>query len=915
MKSYIGWRRKGKSENRRWARWCILALWFLLLSVLSLRVSAAPKKEQELVITFHYERYDGDYEGYHIWSWTDKEEGSEYDFSGEDEYGAWTQVHYSWQEELPQIGFLVKINDWEAGEVAADRFVDLSSVENGSLDVYILQNDTDVYYAKEDLPSGIRFLKTSLDSFTEVSFEIYLREGTGSQGIPEFSVIDEEGSVYEIADCQVSAEEKLISGSLIIEEVPDLHRNLYLICNGEKGIIHAGGVFDTPDFQERFCYAGADLGAVWNKEYTSFRLWAPTATKAEVVLYERGTGGEAFEICPMEESEGGTWYLKKDGDLDGVYYTYRVTVEGETREVTDPYARTCGLNGERGMILNAENTDPDSFYDENVQNAGISQMPILYEMSVRDFSMDRSASFSQRGTYAAAAQTGVTNTAQDAAGIDYLEELGITYVHLLPTQDSMEVDEEDVAGSYNWGYMTYNFFTPEGAYSTDPENGAVRVSEFKQMVSAFHRKGIGVVMDVVYNHTTWESGLESIVPGYYYRKNGDGSFSNGSGCGNEVASERGMARKLIVDSVCYWLEEYHVDGFRFDLMGLIDLDTMNEIQERASAIRSDVLLYGEGWTGGTSSYEGETGMSSNAQKMPGIGVFSNVYRRGIQKYVCGIFEEEQADGSMNSIVPAIRFGIVAATDNEATKSLGYWTLTPFQCINYASCHDGYTLWDLIRLSTPDETEEQQKRRKRLEAAVTLTAQGIPFFQSGEEFLRSKTKDGDISTANSNSYNAGDEINSLKWELVTQNSDMVEYYKGLIAFRKAHPGLRLETTQAVQEQLAFLDVVEEPAVGYIVREKLSWWREDRICVLHNPTEEEIAARLPLGIWKVYVDAEHAGTDVLSVIAGGTDVTVEGISALVLVSFGLSGAGWGAAAGAVIVLGGCFFLCRRRGGKKQ
>lgn len=855
----------------------------LLAILFPIRAYAA--QAQPLTVTFHYDRLEQDYDGFHIWSWIDAEEGHEYDFSGVDDYGTWTQVSYSNVPEGSQIGFLIKLNDWEPGEVRTDRFLDLSRVQNGMLDVYILQGEDQVYYSAEELPKDGRFIYTYLDTFSEVNFMMMNSRGAGK---PEFTVTDDTGKQYPMEVSRIRTEGRLTIGILSVEGITDLRKTLYLNCNELSQVICARRVFDTPRFQERFCYEGDDLGAVWTPECTAFRLWAPTASKAEVLLYRHGTIGGPVQTHTMERAEGGTWYAELAGNFDQVYYTYRVTVEGETHEVVDPYAKACGLNGQRGMVVDLNRTDPENFCDEAVKNAGISKTPIIWEANVRDLSMDGDAGFSNRGTYRAAAQAGIVNSAGDAVGIDYLEKLGITYVQIMPVQDSPDVDESDVAASYNWGYMTQHYFIPEGAYSVNPSNGNVRIREFKELVGALHQRGIGVIMDVVYNHTVNSSELENIVPGYYYRLNQDGSLSNGSACGNEMATERAMVQKLIIDSACYWLNEYHVDGFRLDLMGLIDMGTLRDLRDRLSAVRPDVLLYGEGWTGGESSYEGKTGMSENAGKLLGIGMFDNVYRQAIQKYVCGIFEEEQVDGKVRNIVPDVCFGIVAALEHPATQSVGYWTQNSRQCVNYASCHDGYTLWDQIRLSTLNDSEDLQRQRSMLAASVTMLAQGIPFFQSGEEFLRSKTVNNDLNTVQSNTFNAGDEFNSLKWAQSSENRDVVEYYKGLITFRKAHPGMLLNTAEEVQERLEFLNV-DTPMIAYTVREKGPWWRDTQVCVIHNPLEQAVSVSLPGRSWKVYVQDGQAGTDILGT-ADGKSVDVAAVSTMVLIHTSLSVLGW-------------------------
>lgn len=870
----------------------------LLAVLLLFPVKAYAVETGDLAVTFHYVRAEQDYEGFRIWSWVDDQEGKEYGFSGVDGHGARTMVSYSDISEDSRIGFLIKLNDWESGEIRADRFLDLSKIQNGALDVYILQSEAQVYYSQDELPEGGRLQNAYLDSFSQVAFEM-TQTVLGFSEEPDFSIFDDNGKTYPVKLLQMKNKDLHITGTLSVEGIEDLRRTLYLQSGELSLAVQPRGVFDTPAFQERCCYDGDDLGAVWSPERTAFRLWAPTASAVEVALYRHGTGGEPILIRKMEPAEGGTWYLALEGNFDQAYYTYRITAGEETREAVDPYARACGLNGVRGMVIDLEATFSGDFHDQTVTQAGISRNPIVYEMSVRDFSMDSGADFANPGTFRAVVQSGVTNEAGGAAGIDYLEDLGITYVHLMPTQDSPEVDENDVSASYNWGYMTRHFFIPEGGYSVNPGSGTARIREFKEMVSGLHRRGIGVVMDVVYNHTAGTSMLEDIVPGYYYRREDGGGFSNGSSCGNETATERTMVRKLIVDSVSYWLKEYHVDGFRFDLMGLIDLETMQKIQDRAAAVRPDVLLYGEGWTAGDTCYKGRTGKSVNAGDMPGVGVFNNVYRRSVRKYVCGIFEEEETSGEAAQSIPQqVCYGITAAVGHPFIQSMGRWTRTPEQSVNYASCHDGYTLWDLIRLTRPEEPEDLQKRRELLSASITLLAQGTPFFQSGEEFLRSKTTEGDLSTARMNSYDAGDGVNSLKWSLTSENLDIVDYYKGLIAFRKAHPGMWMQTVEDLRDRLTFLDM-EAPIIGYTVKEQTAWWKDVQVCVVHNPLNQEIAVPLPGGVWNVYVQEGQAGTDPLGVLKSGA-AEIAPVSTLAAVHTSLSAAGWCAVVLLVVLL---------------
>lgn len=651
-------------------------------------------------------------------------------------------------------------------------------------------------------------------------------------------------------------------------------------------IIEYNKIFSTKEFEAANHYQGDDLGAVWTGEETRFRVWAPTAEQVVLNLYKTGDQNDLYLKVPMRKAVHGTWIVAVDGDLNGTYYTYSVTVNGETNEAVDPYAKAAGVNGKRGMVVNLTATDPEGFKSEKKPEFGNATDAVIYELHIRDFSIDPSSGMVHKGKYLAFTETGTKNAHGEATGLDYLKELGITHVHLLPAFDYKTIDETrlDVA-QFNWGYDPQNYNVPEGSYSTDPYHGEVRIREFKQMVQALHRAGIRVIMDVVYNHTmdNKESNFHRIVPGYYHRFTPEGAFSNASGCGNETASERIMMRKFIIDSVVYWAKEFHIDGFRFDLMGIHDIRTMNELRKALDEVEPGLLVYGEGWTGGMSPLpDWERALKINVRQLDsGIAAFNDNIRDGIKG---SVFEHDETGfiSGRNGMEDTIKFGVVAATGHEwidypkVLYSNGPWALEPTQCVNYTSAHDNLTLWDKITLSTPNDIHEERVKMNLLSAAIILTSQGIPFFQAGEEFLRSKPLNEEGTKFDENSYASSDRINSLKWNSITEHKEVVDYYKGLIAFRRNHSALRMTTTEELETHLRFLKWLEPNLIAFLI----SHPAEGEICVIYNANKNFKLVHVPEGDWRVYVKGNRAGNEVLDTHTGGV-VYIEPISAVVMV----------------------------------
>jgi len=631
--------------------------------------------------------------------------------------------------------------------------------------------------------------------------------------------------------------------------------------------------YSSAEFEMLYTYRGNDLGAVWTREKTSFRLWAPTATKVFVNLYHGGNAGtdDLIEQIKMKKDVNGTWVAEKFGNLNGIYYTYSVTVKRRSIEACDPYARTTGVNGNRAMILDLDSTNPEGWENDRDPHFGESFTDaVIAEVHVRDMSIDPSANIHHAGKYLGMIETGTKTDSGIPTGIDHYKNLGITHLHILPMYDYGSVDESRLdMPQYNWGYDPVNFNVPEGSYSSDPFHGEVRVKEVKQMVKGLHDNGISVIMDVVYNHV-YESKdfcFNKIVPNYFSRVNEKGVFSNGSVCGNDTASERSMVSKYIVDSVCYWADEYHIDGFRFDLVGLIDTDTINQIMTEVHKKHPNVVFYGEGWTMPTELTKPGVTLTTqlNSAKVPGFAFFSDTIRDALRGSV------------FDMTMPGYAVGADTDKNTLHTCYMGvpFWANDPTQCINYISCHDNNTLIDRIVLSIPEAPRGIHVRMNNLAATFCLTAQGIPFFQAGEEMLRSKP-DGKGGLEH-NSFKSPDHVNSIKWNTLNDPLCMrtYHYYKGLLAFRRAHEELRLTDREDVLETVRPLHVDDPHVVAFGIGSA----GEHQMIAVFNASFSTVEFPLPEGKWNICINAFRAGTEVLATAEKRT--YVEPLAALILV----------------------------------
>jgi len=634
--------------------------------------------------------------------------------------------------------------------------------------------------------------------------------------------------------------------------------------------------YSSAEFEAEFTYPGDDLGAAWTKDATTFRVWAPTADSVKVNLYTSGTPGTAdlIEQLEMTPDINGTWVATKEGDLNGVYYAYLVTVNGTVNEACDPYARTTGVNGQRAMVIDLDSTDPEGWENDVDPHYGNSIVDaVIYELHVRDLSVDESSGIQNKGKFLGIVEPGTSNADGHPTGLDYMKQLGITHLHLLPSYDYASVDETDPEAAFNWGYDPVNYNVPEGSYSTDPYDGFVRVREMKQMIKTLHDNGISVVLDVVYNHVynAEEFCFNQIVPGYFSRITDDGVYSNGSICGNDTASERAMVKKFIVDSVTYWADEYHMDGFRFDLAGLIDTETINACIEEVHKTHPNVIFYGEGWNMTTMvTKEGYTMTTqTNATQVPEFSFFSDFVRDSLRGSNSNASKTGflQGGGGYTSAVRDIFMG----------KST--WCKNPTQTVNYASCHDGYTLFDRLTLSMGNASFQDICRVNNLSAAIIMTSQGTPFIQAGEEMLRTKPLE-EAGRFEHNSYKSPDSLNSIKWNVLSDPlyQSVSDYYAGLIEFRAAHPALRMRTAAEVEQHISMLPGLDFNVVACHITAGANG-ENNEIVAIFNPRSEDTAVTLPAGEWTIYVNADNAGTEPLGTAEG--TVTVETVSAMVLV----------------------------------
>lgn len=633
-------------------------------------------------------------------------------------------------------------------------------------------------------------------------------------------------------------------------------------------------------------YSGTDLGMQWSSSKTTFKLWSPAAEAVYLHLYEKGEGGSLLQTFDLHRGQQGVWGITLKGDQSGRFYTVQVKIAGKwLLETPDPYAKAVGVNGKRGMILDLSTTNPVGWQNDKKPFLASPNDIILYELHVRDLSIHPNSGIQNQGKYLGLTEIGAKNPDGLSTGLDHMASLGVTHVHLLPVFDYRytSVDETRLnEAQFNWGYDPENYNTPEGSYSTNPFDGSVRIREFKQAIQAMHSKGLRVVMDVVYNHTgsTDESVFNRVAPGYYYRHAAEGKFSNASGCGNETASERAMMRQYIVESVKYWANEYHIDGFRFDLMGIHDIETMNLVSAELHKIDPSIFIYGEGWTAGSSPLPDEQrALKANTWKLDKVAAFSDDFRDALKG---SVFEHKEKGfvSGRPGMEESIKFGIVASVQHpqvdysKVNYSKAPWAKEPFQTITYAECHDNHALWDRLAISCPDASELDRIKMHQLTAAMVLTSQGIPFLHAGAEMLRSKN-------GVENSFDSPDSINRIDWSRKTKYKAVHDYYQALIQLRKQHPAFRMTSAEMIRQHLHFLEMPCTNLVGYELTDHAGGDPWKRIVVLFNGNADTRIVPIPNGNWTVVVDGDQINERGLRSFMS-KEAGVKGYSALVLKS---------------------------------
>ena len=805
-------------------------------------------------LTLYWNHPSADYSKCDVWIWFPGKDGGGNLFHP-CAYGAKCVVNVP--EDVSEVGFIVRRDcsdpggsSW--GDATKDFGDDRFAIMSGEDTVIYLKPGDGMQYTSPD--GGVTlepirdFTLAGIISPTQIRYDL-----SPAADIRKLALVHvrQDGRELEIADLS-SMNKSATTGVITVKEELDVSKPYTVEIEGYGEIAAVPTeIFDSPEFIEQYTYDGDDLGAVIQGDTTVFKVWAPTASEVKLNLFEAGDGGEAYESIDMLRGEKGVWSAEAPCG-HGTYYTYTVTTALGTQEAVDPYARSVGVNGNRGMVLDLRLTDPEGFRDSGYfEDLNSYRDAVIWEVHVRDFS-NTIADSQYPGKYLAFTETGLTNSSGLPVGVDYLKWLGVTHVHLQPVYDYATVNESSDAPQFNWGYDPKNYNAPEGSYSTDPYHGEVRVNEFKQMVQSLHENGLAVVMDMVYNHTySLDSNLNRIVPYYYYRFNEDGTAANGSGCGNETASERAMFRKYMVDSVRYWAEEYKVDGFRFDLMALHDLQTMQEIEAAVHEINPKAILYGEGWTGGDSPLPAEqranqaniSKIQASGEGIGAIAVFNDAIRDGLKGSVFDAKDAGYANGKGDkNHANQVIFGLRGGRNNGSTN----WGVEKAMVMNYTSCHDNLTLWDKLLATNPEASDEERIAINRLCAETVMLSRGTPFFLAGEEMLR--TKDGDH-----NSYASSDAVNNLDWEALSPESEAwktAQFYKELIALRRENEFLR---DADVTAELLDGNLI---AVTWILRGKPAAY------AVINPGEEPAEASLPEGDWTLLL-----GEDLATVPAKG------------------------------------------------
>ncbi len=802
------------------------------------------------LLTVHYHRTDDLYHNMSLWTWDEHlhraPKENELLPVGRDAFGLVFQIDTGlYGDRGDAVGLVPRRNaDWQYKD-GGDRMWRPSMGD----DVYIVQDDNRIHTEEPDVTPKVRLVTLDADHHLTVRFSHRLPVGDWTPD--KFKLTTEDGEQLHVKAVWPFRHrgDRCAVYSVETDDLLVYPGKSYVLDVDGFGPQHVriGHIVMDP---ARFYDADARLGANYTPASTTFRVFAPGATQAWVVVADTLEGDEGTMAQPMTVNDKGVWSVTVEGDLAGKYYAYRLGGQGfdPQEEITDVYATCTQARKTRSLIVDLSKTDPEGFRDYKYNGPMSPADAVVYELHIRDFTIADTSGIQHKGKYLGLTETGthVPGDPSTKTGLDHLVEMGVTHVQIMPIQD---FDNEETAGDpYNWGYMPVHFNSPDGWYASDPY-GPAKIRELKEAIKALHDHGIGVILDVVYNHTAGWAPFEKLVPEYYYRLTDAGNMSNGSGCGNEFASEHPMARKFILDSLRFWVEEYEVDGFRFDLMGLIDGTTMRMAHEELSKIHPGILLYGEPWTGGSTPLKPITDKQQVAGT--GIGAFSDGFRDAIKG--------DRDGGAPGFIEAGDRvWGVI----NGLKGGIDDWSRDPVDSVNYFEAHDNLTAWDKILQCTPDASLEMHQRMMRFGALILFTAQGMPFVHAGQEYCRTKG-------GAHNSYNLPDEINRL--ELKREHRDVFEYHRGMISLRKAHPALRLQTRDEVHKRMTFPQPPHEKSIVCLIDSAgVPGEPAGRILILLNGESEPKAFDLPAGEWMIYADADRAGIDVLGVAAGRVEL---------------------------------------------
>jgi pullulanase len=874
-----------------------------IFAVFATQFAAAPAKalaNDTLTITVHYNRIAGDYDNWNLWIWKNMDTGAdgagaEVKFDGEDSFGKKVTFKLEGMKPFDNVGIIARLGNWQKKDVGStwpnggDRFIK-SFDASGKAEVWLIEGDKEIY-TKEPSIGAIKPQINSaiLNDFKAVTLTLnnqYTLKGTPTE---DFTLTDAKGANVTISSVSLPAG-KTASNFVTLNLAADVDiASAYTVNHPVygKGSVAVGSIMDSKAFADAFTYTGNDLGNTYSPSKTDFRVWAPTATAVKLITYPTLTARNGTEIN-MTKAEKGTWTASVAGDQHLLAYVYRAEVGGVFREAVDPYVRATVIEGDRGVVVDLSRTNPARWTPGAANKPAFSGKPtdaVIYETHVRDLSIDSNSGIpvAHRGKFLAFTDYNTTTTqvvvnkktkkktvvkTKNPSGISAIKEMGISHIQFLPIYDYASVVE--AKPTFNWGYDPKNFNVPEGSYATKPADPVNRIMELKTMIQSLHDNDIRVIMDVVYNHV-WDAGSfsqEQLVPGYFFRRTSSGEYANGTGVGNETASERPMVRKFIVDSVKYWASEYNLDGYRFDLMGIHDITTMQQVRAELNKIDPTIIVLGEGWNMGEMIPDNQKAAQINALSLPGIAMFNDEIRDAIKGSVFDSGDRGWATGKFTSI-SGVKAGIVGNIAFDRFVNGRWTTIDPGQSVNYVEAHDNLSLYDKLKASKRGSTEAQLASFHRLSTSVIMLAQGMPFIQAGQEFLRTKLGD-------ENSYKSSDAVNSLKWNSRATNIVSVNYYKALLAIRKAHPAFRMDTAAAVKANLKFLNV-DEPMIAYSLDGKAVGDSWNTIVVAHNPSTTARTITLPSsGDWNVVVTGSRASEATITTLKGVTTVSVPALS---------------------------------------